>query len=76
MMFLGGWLSFKGEIGKRGWGRTRLREVLPSLCLETEDLRECTEGFVPHVVLPGHSILRGIDVTSMPPILGCYTVSS
>ena len=28
-MFLGGWLSFNGEMGKGGWGRTQLREVLP-----------------------------------------------
>ncbi len=24
VMFLGGWLSFNGEMGKGGWGRTRL----------------------------------------------------
>ena len=45
MMFLGGWYSFTGEIGKGGWGRTQLREILPVECLETEDLVESTEGF-------------------------------
>src|SRR5262245_56797359 len=25
-MFLGGWLSFNGEMGKGGWGRTQLRD--------------------------------------------------
>ena len=38
MMFLGGWLSFNGELGKGGWGRTRLREILPVECLDVEDL--------------------------------------
>ena len=33
MMFLGGWLSFSGELGKGGWNRTRLREILPVTCL-------------------------------------------
>jgi uncharacterized membrane protein len=76
MMFLGGWLSFNGETGKGGWGRTRLAEILPCRCLEVEDLRESTEGFVPQPAQPGrpgasaHPILAGIDTSSMPPILG------
>lgn len=45
MMFLGGWLSFSGELGKGGWNRTRLREILPVTCLEHEDLVESTEGY-------------------------------
>ena len=50
MMFLGGWLSFNGELGKGGWGRTPLREILPVQCLEYEDLRESTEGFTAEAV--------------------------
>lgn len=69
-VFLGGWLSFNGELGKGGWGRTRLREVLPGECLEFEDLRESTEGFIAEAVLPDHPVLRGIDLATMPPVLG------
>jgi uncharacterized membrane protein len=28
-MFLGGWLSFTGELGRGGWNRSGLKEVLP-----------------------------------------------
>lgn len=44
-MFLGGWYSFTGELGKGGWGRTRIKDMLPVICLEYEDLVESTEGF-------------------------------
>lgn len=72
MMFLGGWLSFSGEIGKGGWGRTKLREVLPVQCLEGDDLRESTEGYRGEAAgaMVGHPILEGVDLGSMPPILG------
>ncbi len=74
VMFLGGWLSFNGEMGKGGWGRTQLREVLPCECLDIEDLRESTEGFVVEATLPNHPVLDGIDLSSMPPILGFNVV--
>jgi uncharacterized membrane protein len=70
MMFLGGWLSFNGELGKGGWGRTPLREILPVECLEVEDLRESTEGFCAEAVEKKHLILKGLDLATMPPILG------
>lgn len=70
MMFLGGWLSFNGEMGKGGWGRSRLSEVLPVQCMEVEDLVESTEGFCGNVRDENHPIFDGIDVCSMPPILG------
>ncbi|BDS06550.1 hypothetical protein NT6N_15900 [Oceaniferula spumae] len=70
MMFLGGWLSFNGEMGKGGWGRTPLREILPVECLEVEDLRESTEGFQAEPVETSHPILDSIDLSTMPPILG------
>lgn len=70
VMFLGGWLSFNGEMGKGGWGRTRLSRVLPCDCLEVEDLVESTEGFTATATLPNHPILKGIDLSTMPPILG------
>jgi uncharacterized membrane protein len=70
MMFLGGWLSFNGQMGKGGWGRTRLREILPVECLDVEDLCESTEGFRAEACQPRHPVLDGINLSSMPPILG------
>ena len=69
-MFLGGWYSFTGEIGKGGWGRTRLAEILPVRCLEYEDLIESTEGFTAKPTDAGREAFGGIDLESMPPILG------
>lgn len=69
-MFLGGWLSFNGEMGKGGWGRTGLNEVLPVRCLEQEDLRESTEGFTGQSVAANHPTIKDVDLMSMPPILG------
>ena len=70
MMFLGGWLSFNGEMGKGGWGRSLLRNILPVECLEVEDLRESTEGFKAAPVVRDHPICCGLDFTTMPPVLG------
>ena len=69
-MFLGGWLSFNGEMGKGGWGRTGLRSVLPVTCLDVEDLRESTEGFVGRAVDAAHPLVEGLDFAQMPPVLG------
>ena len=70
MIFLGGWLSFNGEMGKGGWGRTDLSQILPCECLDLEDLVESTEGFTVEATRPDHPILAGIDLSTMPPILG------
>ena len=70
MMFLGGWLSFTGELGKGGWNRTRLREILPVTCLDLDDLVESTEGYTASVSAAGSSYLDGIDFATFPPILG------
>lgn len=72
MMFLGGWLSFNGEMGKGGWGRSRLAEILPVTCLETEDLVESTEGFTGEILAADHPIFKSIDIgkDQLPPILG------
>ncbi len=69
-MFLGGWLSFTGEMGKGGWGRTRLREVLPVGCLDYEDLIESTEGYKAVLHEDWIKEFKNIDFGSMPPILG------
>ena len=68
-MFLGGWLSFTGELGKGGWNRTRLREILPVNCLEHEDLIENTEGFTAEIV-HGTKAFSQLDFSTFPPILG------
>ena len=70
VMFLGGWLSFNGEMGKGGWGRIRLSEILPVQCLDYEDLRESTEGFTARLRQADHPIFRGIPMETLPPILG------
>ncbi len=67
-MFLGGWLSFTGELGKGGWNRTRLKEILPVQCLDHDDLVESTEGFTAEPT-PGRAF-SGVDLASFPPILG------
>ena len=69
-MFLGGWYSFTGELGKGGWGRTRLKEILPVECLEMEDLVESTEGFSLEYTGSGKKLFSGIDLADCPPILG------
>ncbi len=69
-MFLGGWLSFTGEMGKGGWNRTGLREVLPVQCLDYEDLVESTEGFTPAPSAKARKTLSGVDFSTFPPILG------
>lgn len=70
MMFLGGWLSFTGEMGKGGWNRTRLKEILPVTCLDWEDLIESTEGFTGCPTESGKNAYSQIDFASYPPILG------
>src|SRR5690554_3630534 len=70
VMFMGGWLSFSGEIGKGGWGRTRLKEIIPVTCLETDDLVESTEGFYPVADSVNAHMFGDIDLNQMPPILG------
>lgn len=70
LVFLGGWYSFTGEMGKGGWGRTLLRDILPVTCLPHEDLVENTEGFKPTVTSTGRQKLNGISFADCPPILG------
>lgn len=70
MMFMGGWLSFTGEMGKGGWGRSRLREILPVECLSHEDIVESTEGFRARAEIADHAVLHGCDLSTLPPVLG------
>ena len=70
VMFLGGWLSFTGEMGKGGWNRTRLKEILPVTCSDYEDLIESTEGFTAQTTRTGQEIFKNVDFDTFPPILG------
>jgi uncharacterized membrane protein len=70
IMLLGGWYSFTGEVGKGGWGRTLLKELLPVVCLDYEDLVESTEGFSAKVAKTGKTFFEKISFKTMPPILG------
>jgi uncharacterized membrane protein len=69
-LFLGGWLSFTGEMGKGGWNRTGLRDILPVRCSDFEDLVESTEGFTAQVTNEGRAVFQDIDFDTFPPILG------
>ena len=49
--------------------RTGLAEILPLECLPYEHLRESTEGYTAEAVLPGHPLLAGIELSTLPPML-------
>jgi uncharacterized membrane protein len=66
----GGWLSFAGELGKGGWGRSRFHDALPVECLQHDDLIESTAGYAVRCRLPDHHTVRGIDWSTVPPLLG------
>jgi len=70
LMLLGGWYSFTGEMGKGGWGRTVLKDLLPVGCLDYEDLVESTEGFTARTTAAGKSFAGGLKLETMPPLLG------
>jgi uncharacterized membrane protein len=70
LMLLGGWYSFTGELGKGGWGRTLLREAMPVVCLDHEDLVESTEGYHPVATPAGEKAFAGLDLSDCPPLLG------
>ncbi len=66
----GGWLSFGGEIGRGGWGRSRFHDVLPVECLQHDDLIESTSGYPLRCQMPDHPMVKGIDWSAVPPLLG------
>jgi len=65
----GGWLSFAGELGKGGWGRSRFHDVLPVECLQHDDLVESTAGFAVQCRLENHPLVQGIDWSTLPTTL-------
>lgn len=66
----GGWLSFAGELGKGGWGRSRFHKVLPVECLQHDDLIESTSGYALRCNHPDHKAVAGLKWDSVPDILG------
>ena len=66
----GGWLSFAGELGKGGWGRSRFHDALPVECLQHDDLIESTAGFEIRCSFPEHPMAKDIDWETAPPLLG------
>lgn len=66
----GGWYSFSGQLSKGGWGRSRFHDLLSVECIPTDDLIESTSGYPVRVPEPAHSMTKGIDWTTMPPLLG------
>ncbi len=66
----GGWLSFGGELGKGGWGRSRFKDVLPVECLQHDDLIESTAGYELRCAKPEHASVKGLDWKTTPPLLG------
>ncbi len=66
----GGWLSFSGEIGRGGWGRSRFHDVLPVECLQHDDLIESTDGYDVRCTLVDHPAVKGIDWSGIPALLG------
>ena len=66
----GGWYSFTGELGKGGWGRSRMKDIFPVKCLPHDDLIESTEGYEVRCNDPENPIVAGIDWSTIPPLLG------
>ena len=66
----GGWYSFSGQLGKGGWGRSRISELLPVQCIEHDDLVESTAGYPVRCTRVDHPMVRGIDWAGIPPLLG------
>lgn len=71
----GGWLSFSGELGKGGWGRSRFHSALPVVCLPHDDLIESTAGYDVRCAAPEHAAMTGLDWTGIPPLLGFNEVA-
>ena len=66
----GGWYSFGGELGKGGWGRSRIHDLFPVVCLPHDDLIESTAGYAVRCAMPDHPSVRGIDWSTLPALLG------
>ncbi len=70
LLYLGGWLSFSGHMEKGGWRRSPIAPWLPFTCLIGDDLVESSEGFHAEAVNPEHPMIRGLPLSTLPPLLG------
>lgn len=70
LIYLGGWLSFSGYLGKAGWGRCAITNWLPFQCLPGDDLVESSEGFTVDTLDADHPVIAGLPMASLPPMLG------
>lgn len=66
----GGWYSFTGELGKGAWGRSRLHEYFPVECLLYDDLVESTDGYEVRCNDENNPIVKDIDWSTIPSLLG------
>ncbi len=71
----GGWFSFGGHQGYGRWARCAWQKdtddrVLAVDCLETDDLIESTASFEVRLADSTHPAVRGIDWSTIPPVLG------
>ncbi|MCK7522368.1 MAG: hypothetical protein MZV64_34165 [Ignavibacteriales bacterium] len=70
-MFLGGWYSFTGELGKGGWGRTRARaRSCPSAASTTRTSSRAPRASTPSSRRPASASSKAVNFRTMPPILG------
>ena len=58
-MMVGGYFAYSGMDAKCKYGHTPLRDVLPVVCLDTDDLMEHPEGITP-VVVKDHPALKNV----------------
>jgi uncharacterized membrane protein len=66
----GGWYSFGGELGKGGWGRSRIHDMFPVVCLQGDDLIESTAGYEVRCNDAKNPMVTGLDWSSLPALLG------
>lgn len=70
LIYMGGWLGFSGYMEKGGWRRSPISDWLPFECLAGDDLVESSEGYRVECVNASHPAIAGLDVASLPPLLG------
>jgi len=75
LLMIGGYLSFAGIEGKARYHGTPVEAALPVLISAADDRAEHPEGVVPDVVLPDHSVLRGVP-GPWPAVLGFNQVTA
>jgi len=70
LAMLGGWQSFAGKYGHALWQNTPVEEALPVNMLDRDDRIETPEGAQVKAVDEEHPIMKNIDWSTVPPLLG------